>query len=147
VLIDADHYLWFCLRRHRLSPVAAISFFNEAHPPQHSATRALHSPIVLLGVLALAVRRRGLLPVAAGMAMHVAMDAQHEARMHRARAAALERDDFSCLACGTRAPHIDTHLLHQPWLLPSYSTQNLVSLCVSCHELAHARAKEPDLWT
>jgi hypothetical protein len=146
VLVDADHYLWFCLRQRRWSPRAAIRFFNEPHAPQHSATRALHSPAALSAVLALGVLRRELLPVAVGMGLHVALDLRHEARMEEARAAALERDHFSCQACGTRATHVGTHLRKQPWLLPSYETQNLISLCGPCHEAAHAREKRLGSW-
>jgi hypothetical protein len=146
VLIDADHYAWFCLRHRRLNPLAAVRLFNEAHPPQHPGTRALHSPVALLVVLGAAVRRPWLLPVALGMGLHVALDAQHETRMGKARAAALERDAFRCQACGSRAPHLDAHIRHQPWLLPSYATQNLVALCPGCHEAAHARGKGPGSW-
>jgi hypothetical protein len=140
VLIDMDHYVWFCLRRRRWSPLAAMRFFNEAHAPQHSATRLLHSPVAPLAVLLLSLRRRPLLMVAVGMGLHVALDVHHEARMGEARGAALERDDFSCQACGTRAPHVGTHLRRQPRLLPSYEVQNLISLCGPCHEAAHAEA-------
>ena len=146
VLIDADHYVWFCLRHRRLNPVAAVRLFNEAHPPQHPGTRALHSSVALLGVLGTAIRRPRLLPVALGMGLHVALDARHEARMGRARAAALERDAFRCQACGSRAAGIEAHIHRQPWLLPSYATRNLVSLCAGCHEAAHARGKGPGRW-
>jgi hypothetical protein len=138
VLIDVDHYAWFCLRHRRCNPRAAVRFFNEAHPPQHSATKLLHSPVAPIAVLLLGARRGWLLPVALGMGMHVALDAHHEARMDEARGAALERDGFSCRACGTRAPHVRTHVRRQPWLLPSYEAENLVALCASCHEDAHA---------
>jgi hypothetical protein len=136
VLIDVDHYAWFCLRQHCWSPVAAMRFFNEAHAPQHSATRVLHSPVAPIAVLALAAHRRWLLPVAVGMALHVVLDARHEARMDEARGAALERDGFSCQMCGARA-HVGTHLRRQPWLLPAYSEQDLISLCAPCHVSAH----------
>jgi hypothetical protein len=145
VLVDADHYLWFCVRQRRWSPLAAIRFFNEARASQHSATRVLHSPAALLGVFVLGVRRRELLPVALGMGLHVALDMHHEARMDEARAATLERDDFSCQACGTRAD-VGTHLRRQPWLLPSYATQNLISLCGPCHETAHKRGERRGPW-
>jgi 5-methylcytosine-specific restriction endonuclease McrA len=141
VLIDADHYLWFCLRRRGLNPLAALHFFDQVHPPQHSATRMLHSPAALIAAFLLGVRRRGLLPVALGMSLHVALDTHHEVRMSRARRAALERDEFACQACGTRAPTVGTHLEQQPWLFPSYETQNLTSLCDPCHEAAHARGR------
>ena len=146
VLIDADHYAWFCLRYRRLNPMAAVRFFNEAHPPQHPGTRALHSPVALLVVLGAAARWPRLLPVALGMGLHIALDGQHEARMQRARAAALERDAFRCQACGSRPSHMDAHIRRQPWLLPSYATQNLVSLCRGCHEAAHARGTGPGSW-
>jgi 5-methylcytosine-specific restriction endonuclease McrA len=86
------------------------------------------------------------LPVALGMALHVALDVRHEVRMNQARAAAMERDDFSCRACGTRASHVGTHLRRQPWLLPSYDAQNLVSLCAPCHAAAHARERGAGAW-
>jgi hypothetical protein len=138
VLIDGDHYLWFCLRRRSLNPLAAMRFFNEANPPQHLSTRVLHSPAALVAFLLLGARRRRLLPIAVGMGMHVAADAHHEARLDAARAAALERDDFSCQTCAQRGPDVGTHLRHQSWLLPSYGSDELISLCGRCHELAHA---------
>jgi hypothetical protein len=146
VLIDVDHYAWFCLRHRRLNPVAAVRFFNEADPPQHSATRVLHSPAGLLAALLVGVRRRPLLPVAAGMGVHVALDTFHRARMAEARAAALERDEFSCQSCGARAPHVGAHVWRQPWLLPSYGSHNLISLCGRCHEAAHRRGTGSASW-
>jgi hypothetical protein len=141
VLIDADHYVWFCLRQRSLDPRAAVRYFNDAHPAQHVGTRVLHSPVTLLAALAIGLHRRRLLPVALGMGLHVALDADHRTRMHRAQASALERDDFCCQACGSRAPHIHAHLRHQPWLMPSYAAQNLISLCPPCHEAAHVRGR------
>jgi hypothetical protein len=140
VLIDADHYVWHCLRKRRVNPVAAMRFFNEADAPQHRATRVLHSPVAPLAVLVLGTRRRALLPVAAGMALHIALDLLDQGRMERARAAALERDDHTCQMCGTRAWLVGTHLRRQPWLLPSYEPENLISLCALCHADAHAAA-------
>ena len=72
------------------------------------------------------------------MGVHVALDVRHEARMNRARTAVLERDDFMCRECGERADSTHAHVERQPWLLPSYSTQNLIALCGPCHEAAHA---------
>ena len=141
VVIDVDHYLWFCLRERSLNPKAAIRFFNEAHPPQHAATRALHSPVAPLALLLLGVRRRALFWMGLGMLLHIALDLQHEARMDKARAAALERDAFTCQVCGATAPGVGTHLHTQPWLLPSYEPQNLIALCEPCHAAAHAEAR------
>jgi hypothetical protein len=137
VLIDTDHYLWFCVHHRRLNPLAGMRAFNQAHAPQHSATRVLHSPGALLTVLLLATCRPRLLPLAAGMSLHVGLDAYHEARMGQARATALERDGSSCQGCGAHGADIGTHLRRQPWLLPSYEAENLVSLCGRCHEIAH----------
>jgi hypothetical protein len=139
VLIDADHYVWFCLRHRCLDPKAAVRFFNQADPPQHPATRALHAPLALLFVALLGLRQRRLLPVALGMGLHVALDARHVAHMDRARSVALARDGYSCQACGTAGTQITAHLRRQPSLLPSYRAQDLISLCGPCHEAAHAR--------
>jgi hypothetical protein len=141
VLIDVDHYLWFCVQERRLNPTAAVRYFNEADPPQHAATRALHSPVVPLALLLAGARRRALLWMGLGMLLHIALDLQHEVRMDKARAVALERDGFTCQACGARAPRVGTHLRQQPWLLPSYEAQNLIALCAPCHETAHAEAR------
>lgn len=147
VLLDIDHYLWFCVRHRQLSPRAAARFFNGAHPPQTSATRALHHPITVAATLALAARRRDMRPLALGMSLHVGLDAHHQVRMNRARATALARDRFSCQACGRQTPHVDTHLFRQPWLLPNYTARNVVSLCGPCHEAAHGRRDEKSPWS
>jgi hypothetical protein len=147
VLIDADHYAWFCLRQRHWSPVVAVRFFNAAQGPRGRATRALHAPLALVAVSLLVVRRPPLLPVALGMGLHVALDVGHEARMDHARAVALKRDGFVCQECGTRAPRVGTHLRWQPWLLPSYEAQNLISLCDPCHEAAHARERGSHSWS
>jgi hypothetical protein len=141
ILIDVDHYLWFCLRQRRLNPVAALSFFNDAEVPRHLATRFLHSPLVLLMFPVLGKRWRCALPVTLGMALHVALDVHHEARMAGARAAVLRRDERTCQSCGVRGTRVVAHLRKQPWLLPSYRRENFVTLCGSCHETAHARSQ------
>lgn len=146
VLIDADHYAWYCLKQRRLSLPAAAQFFNRADPPQHSATRALHAPPVLFMALLMGLRQRRLLPVVLGMGLHVVLDAEHQAHMDRARSAALARDKHSCQACGTATPPVAAHVWRQPRLLPSYQIQNLISLCVRCHEAAHARSDGPASW-
>jgi hypothetical protein len=147
VLVDADHYVWFCVRRRHLSPLAAARFFNQAHPPQQRATRLLHSPAALTALAMAGVRQRGLLLVALGMSLHVALDARHELRMDRARTAALERDEFRCQACGAQVPVPDTHVWRQPWLLPSYGPENVISLCARCHEMAHLPDKGSVAWS
>jgi hypothetical protein len=138
VLIDADHYAWFCLRQRRFSPLAAARFFGQAEPPQHAATRALHAPAGLLAAALPGLRYRWLRPVILGMILHAALDQHHAARMATARAAALVRDGYSCRVCGPGTPAACAHLCRQPALLPSYRARNLVSLCGPCHEAAHS---------
>ena len=137
ILIDADHFLWFCVRHRRLNPVAAVRYFSQAQPAQHRGTRLLHSPAVVLPLLlSRSGRAAGL-----GLAFHVVLDAYHAARTRRARAAALQRDRFRCQACGTQGAQVVTHLWRQPWLLPSYRVEQFISLCPGCHEAAHARGR------
>lgn len=147
VLIDVDHYLWFCLHRRDLSPSAAMRFFDQPQAPQHAGTRVLHSPGALLAASALAVARPRLRALAVGMTVHVALDAYHERRMNEARARALERDGYACRRCGVGGQAVGTHLERQPRLLPDYGTENLVALCGPCHELAHAGAGGAPLWS
>ena len=134
ILIDADHYLWFCLHGRSLNPLAAVRYFHQAQSDQHRGTRLLHSPAVLLLLSATRWRRAAL-----GMAFHVGLDTYHRARTAHARAAAMRRDRFTCQVCGTQEPSVVAHLGHQPWLLPSYRIEHFTSLCSSCHEAAHAR--------
>jgi len=138
VLIDFDHYVAFCLQEGRLGPAAAMRYYGRASVPEHWATRALHSPVAVLGVFGLGARLRPLTALGFGMVLHIALDVAHEARMRNLRAAALERDRHDCQACGAHAADVDTHLSQQPWLLPSYRPENVVSLCGPCHVLAHA---------
>ena len=139
IFIDVDHYLWFCWRQRTIDPLAALRFFNMARPPHHPGTRLFHTPPVSLAVLLLGARRQGAVPVGLGMILHVAMDAYHETRMGEARAAALRRDHATCQVCGAREVNVSAHLSRQPWLLPSYRVQNLITLCSGCHEAAHER--------
>lgn len=138
VLIDFDHYLAFCLQERRMSPVAAVRFYDRAVAPEHWATRAFHSPAAVLAVFSLGARLRPLRTLAFGMVLHIALDAAHAARVRNLRAAALDRDRHNCQACGAQTADVTTHLSQQPWLLPSYSPDNVVSLCGPCHVQAHA---------
>ena len=152
VLIDADHYAWFCLRQRRFSPLAAARFFNHADPPQHAATRALHAPAALLAAALLGTRHRRLRPAALGMILHAVLDELHAVLLARTRAAALVRDGYACRVCGPATPAVCAHLYRQPAVLPSYRVRNLVSLCGPCHEAAHTHKgnpleREATLWT
>ena len=137
ILIDADHYMWFCVSQRSLNPVAAVRYFNDAGAPAHRGTRMLHSPLALLAVLLLSTRVRAAAPVAAGMAAHVLLDVRHEARVAGARVQALRRDRNTCQACGASGEHVVAHLARQPKLLPSYRAGNFRTLCDDCHRRAH----------
>jgi hypothetical protein len=137
ILVDLDHYVWFAFHERTVNPLAATRYFNGAHPADHAATRALHSSLAVSCSLLLGVYRRGALKAALGLAAHVALDAGHEARVRTARDAALRRDGFTCRSCGAQGGQVETHLLRQPFLLPSYRPDDFVSLCPSCHEEAH----------
>ena len=141
VLIDCDHYLWFAVRHRSLNLASAVRFFNDGKAPASQATKVFHSPFAISLALLIGARRRAVLPVALGMAMHVAMDAYHESKMNRARVEALKRDDFTCQVCGSKDPDVTAHLSRQPLLLPSYNIENLVTLCPPCHRAEHARPR------
>jgi len=138
VLIDSDHYLAFLLAERRVNPAGAMRFYNQALVPEQSGARAFHSNPALFSVLCLGARSRPFAALGVGMGLHVMLDSFHEARMNRARAAALERDQRTCQACGSRTANVGTHLSRQPWLLPSYKPDDVVSLCDPCHVGVHA---------
>ena len=147
VLLDVDHYLWFCIHDHNLDPRAAVRQFNEPYAPRSPATRTLHSPSAALALLAMSSHRRRLRPVLAGLGLHLALDWFHESRMNRVRTEALTRDDFTCQACGARGAQVQTHLHTQPTLLPSYRSHNLTSLCGHCHAAAHGGGNGSPPWS
>jgi len=139
VLIDVDHYAWFTVESGSLNLIEAVRFFNQAQPPQHLSTRRLHSPDVLLALMVAGHWWRPLRLVGYGIAFHVALDVTHSAMNGRARRRALARDQYTCRRCGARDETVVAHIWRQPPLLPSYRTNHLVSLCGSCHELAHTK--------
>jgi hypothetical protein len=138
ILIDVDHYLWYCAHAPSRNPLAAVRYFNQAQPRQDARTRVLHSPWVPLALLLLGLRWRPAALLALGLAFHIALDRYHEARTATARRAVLRRDGATCRRCGARTPDVVAHLDRQPALLPSYDLANYVALCGACHEAAHA---------
>ncbi len=137
VLIDVDHYLWFAVRERHLNPLSAIRFFNQVDASDRRAARLLHHPLTLASMTLLAKRRRWALPIAVGMALHVGLDVYHQGCLRKARASALRRDRFTCQKCRLPRHDVTAHLWRQPMLLPSYRTENLVTLCADCHRAAH----------
>ncbi|HEX8996783.1 MAG TPA: hypothetical protein VF812_12205 [Ktedonobacterales bacterium] len=147
ILIDVDHYVWFCLGHRSISLTKAIRFFNEAQPPQHIATHRLHGADVLAAVAITSIWWRPMRLVFGGLIFHVALDAAHNARLSAARRLALERDHMTCQWCGARDDTIVAHVWRQPALLPSYRPDTLISLCGRCHELAHKLRPDDPIFT
>jgi len=139
IFIDVDHYLWFLARHRSLNPVAAVRLYNDADAPQHRAARPFHHPAPLsLMVLASRRRRAAVLPLM-GVAFHVGLDVYHRARTAEAKAAALDRDRFTCQVCGAQTADVVAHVWRQPRVLPSYRLDHFVTVCGPCHRAAHAR--------
>lgn len=137
ILIDVDHYAWFCLDQRTVNLVEAVRFFNQAQPPQHAATRRLHGPDVLAALTIASVWWRPLRLVVGGMAFHEALDLYHRSRQEDARTRTLLRDHYTCRVCGARDDTVVAHVWRQPRALPSYRLDTLISLCGPCHEKAH----------
>lgn len=145
ILIDVDHYVWFCARTLKLDPREAINYYTGAKPPQHAGTRLLHYPPVLALLFLLGRRSRLARLALTGIAFHIGIDAFHVARMAAARNRALQRDLYTCQRCGAIAPDMVAHQWRQPSLFPSYSPDYLTSLCESCHETVHAQGQANEL--
>lgn len=145
ILIDVDHYIWFCVRTRKLNPREAIQYYTGAKPAQHAGTRLLHYPPILALLFLLGRRSRLARLALMGMAFHIGIDAFHVARMAAARNRALQRDLYTCQRCGAIAPDMVAHQWRQPFLLPSYSPDNLTSLCENCHETVHAQGQANEL--
>jgi hypothetical protein len=139
IFIDVDHYLWFLARHRSLNPVAAVRLYNDAHAPQHRATRPFHHPAALSVMLLLGRRRRAALLAVMGVAFHVGLDVYHRTRTADAKAQALARDRFTCQVCGAQTADLVAHVWRQPRMLPSYRLDHFVTVCGPCHEAAHAR--------
>jgi hypothetical protein len=139
ILLDVDHYLWFCAHERTVSLKKAVRYFNQAQPPQHAGTRALHHPLVLPLLVALSVPWRGARLLLLGFVFHISLDIYHQIRLTGARRKTLRRDDFTCQQCGARGADVIAHLWRQPLLLPSYRIHHFISLCSRCHEAAHSK--------
>jgi hypothetical protein len=138
LLVDVDHYLYYCVTARDLSLMRAVRFFGQAMPPQHIGTRLLHFPAALMALLALGFIWHAAWLILLGVAFHVTLDLYHAARLTLSRRATLRRDHRMCVKCGAAGPGIVAHLFRQPPLLPSYRLEHFASVCSACHERAHA---------
>src|SRR5262249_2220308 len=120
ILLDVDHYLWFCVHERTLSLKKAVRFFNQAQPPQHAGTRALTHPRTwpLFGGLSAPWRPPGF-PLVVFLS-NLSLNIYPKIRLPRPRRKALRRDDFTCQRCGAQGADVIAHQWRQPPLLPSY---------------------------
>ena len=143
VLIDADHYVVVLPAPAPPEPGGGRALLQWGRPAAaRGDPRPPQSAALLLGVFC---GRAPPAAAAAGRRWAWACTSRwtpitRRAWTRRARPRCM-RDRLSCQACGSQARRSDTHLQRQPWLLPSYAPQNLISLCRPCHE-SRPRARD-----
>jgi len=144
ILIDVDHYLWHVVTHRTLSLRAAVRYFGQADPPRQGQAKFLHHPVILGGLLLLAVRTRAriLWLILAGLLFHVSLDAIHITQMNALKRSLSQQARYICPACGEPHDALQLHTVHFARnLLDRYNPGNFVVLCPTCHERAHRRSK------
>lgn len=142
--IDVDHYIWHAIAHRTLSFRAALRFFGQADPQHQSQAKFLHHPLVLGGLLFIALRlhSRLLLLIVAGMLFHVSLDAIHVSQMNGLKKSLSQQAQYYCPECGKAEPALQLHTLHYASnLLERYAPRHFVVLCPDCHEKAHRATK------
>jgi endogenous inhibitor of DNA gyrase (YacG/DUF329 family) len=142
IFIDVDHYLWHVVTHGTLSLREAVRYFEQANPPRQGQAKFLHHPIVLGGLLLLAVRTRSriLWLILAGLLFHVSLDTVHVTQMKRLKRSLSERASYVCPACGKPHDALQLHTVHFARnLLERYNSRHYVVLCPTCHEQAHKK--------
>jgi hypothetical protein len=140
--IDVDHYLWHAVKYRTLSLRAAGRYFGQADPPQLAQQRLLHQPLLLGGLLVLAVRLRSrlLLLILSGLLFHVSLDVIHGAQMKHLKASLYAQAQGRCSDCGKQEEALQLHTVHFARnLLDRYNPRHFVVLCPACHERAHIK--------
>jgi hypothetical protein len=141
VLIDVDHYLWYAMTYGTPSLRAAIGYFGQADPPQLPEARLFHNPLILGGLLFLAIRlrSRSLSLILLGLLFHISLDALHATQMSRLKRTLSEQAHYTCPQCGADFEKLQLHTVHfARSLLDKYNPRHFVVLCPECHEQAHA---------
>jgi hypothetical protein len=132
-LIDVDHLLLYALQTGDWSVTGALRYDRYRHRgqgvgdtrPRYGSLRSwLHEPWLLLPPLWVwAARHPALLPVAAGLSLHLLMD-QYDAPL---RLLARARTGGRCRLCGRRAP-LSIHRFGQR------GERRYIALCRACTE-------------
>ena len=140
IFIDVDHYLWHAITHRTLSLRAAIRYFRQANPPRLAQARLLHQPVVLGGLLLLAVRTRSriLWLILAGLLFHVSLDVVHVTQMNALKRSLSEEAHYTCPECRKHYEALQLHTVHvvsNPF--DRYNPRHFVVLCPTCHERAH----------
>ena len=141
ILIDVDHFLWYAVTYRTLSLKAAVRYFGQADPPQLPEARLFHHPLVLAGLLLLALRLRSRLLslILAGLLFHVSLDAIHVSQMDHLKSSLSVQAQNVCPSCGQQHDALQLHTVHfASNLLERYDPKHFIVLCPTCHEQAHA---------
>ena len=138
--IDVDHYVWHAVTHRTLSLRQAVRYYGQADPPQIPQQRLLHHPLILGGLLFLAVRLRSrpLSLILGGLLFHVSLDVIHNTQMKRLKTTLSEQARGHCPQCGKPEPALQLHTVRVARnLLDRYNASHYVALCPTCHEEAH----------
>ena len=150
LLVDVDHYVGYGLFTGRWHPGEAWYGSRDAALRRRHPRMPLHHwPLV--GALMLVGRRwRPLQTVALGWAFHLVLDMVGRARPRlayryrrwrylRAWYVVAARAGYRCEHCGATGPYLELHHRVPETLGGRFHPDNLVLLCPSCHDRAHAR--------
>lgn len=149
-LADVDHLAWHARRTGRLDPLAAWEHFaGDGNGETPAGRLPLHRLPIIAAGLALTPVAPQLGAFAAGLAFHRLLDAADERygpwwrgratrrkmALHRA---VYRRANYRCEACGASEVKLEAHHHVQREDGGRDTLDNLVALCVPCHQLAHA---------
>lgn len=142
IFIDVDHYLWHAVTHRTLSLREAVHYFGQADPPRQAQAKFLHHPVILGGLLLLALRTRSRILglILAGLLFHASLDTLHITQMNRLKHSLSERAGYVCPVCGKHQDVLQLHTVHFARnLLDRYNPHHYVVLCPTCHERAHRK--------
>jgi hypothetical protein len=147
-LADVDHLAWHAQRTGRLDPLAAWEHFAGNGEPPPPRLPLHHLPIIAAG-LALTPVAPVLGAIASGLAFHRMLDevderygpwwrgraTRRKMALHRA---VYRRANDRCEACGASGVKLEAHHRAPRERGGRDALENLVALCVGCHQAAHA---------